>query len=200
TIQNALTELANNWQYSNTFATEVKDILFDDKLLSFSYLNTDLFTKYARYSIGNSQTDSIRALEALNRAVPYIRTTLNLKSGLLLGSTFVKVNPIPAARNTETNMFLESVEKIDSALGSSLPPASRDSSRLADATILQTVITQFKQRQGRAPVNLGELIPVYLSDIPFDPQTNEVYEYSNIDGDSSFYIIFNFETDTSLQG
>ena len=67
-----------------------------------------------------------------------------------------------------------------------------------DLAILQNAISSFKQSNPRAPRELSELVPAYLSQVPKDPNTGQDYAYSNKKGDLTFYLQMVLETDTSL--
>jgi type IV pilus assembly protein PilP len=60
--------------------------------------------------------------------------------------------------------------------------AKLDDPRKRDRMQIHLAIKTFKSEQGKLPITLQELVPVYLKEVPLDVQTGKAWEYKVVDG------------------
>ncbi|HSX09606.1 MAG TPA: hypothetical protein VLF93_05610 [Candidatus Saccharimonadales bacterium] len=157
--------------------TEIKE-----ELLYEGYPEEDI-----EIAISQIQRDVIKQLPGISsfyRLLEYFETKSTLstaKMTVLLMGTCVAVLILLAA-----SLYL-----VFDPLGTH--STARDAERQSDTAKLQTALGYYYQQHQEYPNSLGQLVPVFLSALPRDPQTGAGYSYKPLNNNSNYQLCTQYE-------
>lgn len=71
-----------------------------------------------------------------------------------------------------------------------------DGERVRDRILIRQGLIYYFQNQHAYPMTLDELVPSFLSAIPVDPLTYDIYDYAPVDNRSDYKLCINFEANS----